>query len=152
MRFTHAIVCPPAPNFAEGLTTVDLGVPDYARALAAHEQYCQALRECGLSLTYLAADPRYPDSTFVEDTAILTRDMAIFTNPGAAEPRGEVEAVADALSSYFRSGDRIDDPGTLDGGDVCEAGWPFPDRHLGAHERRWRSTALPNARTPGLPV
>lgn len=125
MRFTHAIVCPPAPNFAEGLTTVDLGVPDYERALVAHEQYCQALRECGVFVEYLEADPRYPDSTFVEDTAILTSNMAIFTNPGAESRQGEVEAVADALTTYYRSGDRIDFPGTLDGGDVCEAGWHY---------------------------
>lgn len=121
MRFVHAIVCPPAPNFAEGLTTVDLGVPDYARALAAHELYCQALRDCRVFVEYLDADPRYPDSTFVEDTAILTPNMAIFTNPGAPSRAGEVEAVADALTSWYRSGDRIDDPGTLDGGDVCDA-------------------------------
>ena len=89
MRFSHAIVCLPAYNFAEGLTTVDLGVPDYARALAAHEQYCQALGECGVFVTYLEADPRYPDSTFVEDTAILTRNMAIFTHPGAESRQGE---------------------------------------------------------------
>ena len=125
MRFSHAIVCPPAYNFAEGLTTVDLGVPDYARALAAHEQYCQALRACGVSLEYLDADPRYPDSTFVEDTAILTGSMAILTNPGAPSRAGEVAAIAAALSSWFRPGDRIKDPGTLDGGDICDAGLHF---------------------------
>ena len=125
MRFAHAIVCPPAPNFAEGLTTVDLGVPDYERALAAHEQYCQALRDCGVFVRYLEADSNYPDSTFVEDTAILTGNMAIFTNPGAESRQGEVEAIADALSSFFRPGDRIDFPGTLDGGDVCDAGVHF---------------------------
>ena len=121
MRLFHAIVCPPAHNFAEGLTTVDLGVPDYTCALAAHEQYCQALRECGVLVEYLDADPTYPDSTFVEDTAILTGNMAIFANPGAPSRAGEVAAVADALNSWFRSGDRIDDPGTLDGGDICDA-------------------------------
>ncbi len=121
MRFTHALVCPPAPNFAEGLTTVDLGVPDYERALAVHEQYCQALGECGVFVTYLEADPRYPDSTFVEDTAILTRNMAIFTHPGAESRQGEVEAIANALSPFCPASDRINYPGTLDGGDICEA-------------------------------
>ena len=121
MFFSHAIVCPPAENFAEGLTTVDLGVPDYEKALAAHAAYCQALKDCGLVVEYLEADPRFPDSTFVEDTAILTRNVAIFTHPGAPSREGEIEAVADALSSHFRSGESIDDPGTLDGGDICDA-------------------------------
>jgi dimethylargininase len=123
--FTHAIVCPPAENFVEGLTTVDLGAPNYEQALAAHVEYCEALRECGLYLTYLRPDARYPDSTFVEDTAILTRHLAILTRPGAASRLGEVKAVADALQGYFRSADSIDAPGTLDGGDVCEADGHF---------------------------
>jgi len=41
--FTRAIVRPPVPNFAEGLTTADLGTPNYERALRQHEDYCFAL-------------------------------------------------------------------------------------------------------------
>ncbi len=52
--FTRAIVRPPAPNFADGLTTVDLGPPDYQRALKQHEDYCAALERCGLTLIRLA--------------------------------------------------------------------------------------------------
>jgi dimethylargininase len=40
--FTRAIVCPHAPNFGDGLTTANLGPPDYERALAQHEAYCAA--------------------------------------------------------------------------------------------------------------
>ena len=89
-HFTDAIVCPPAPNFADGLTTVDLGAPDYALALAQHAHYCQVLEECGLYLTMLPPDPRHPDSTFVEDTAILTDHGALLTLPGATSRSGEV--------------------------------------------------------------
>jgi hypothetical protein len=39
-RFTQAIVCPPAHAFADGLTSVDLGVPDVQQALAQHAAYC----------------------------------------------------------------------------------------------------------------
>jgi N-dimethylarginine dimethylaminohydrolase len=54
-----------------GLTTVDLGVPSFDTALEQHSRYCKALEQCGLTLTTLAADLRHPDSTFVEDTAVL---------------------------------------------------------------------------------
>lgn len=53
----HAIVRKPAPNFSDGLTTVSLGKPDYSKALAQHEEYCQALVRCGLTLTKLDPDP-----------------------------------------------------------------------------------------------
>ncbi len=77
LMFTRAIVRPPAPNFAEGLTAADLGAPNYQLALKQHEDYCAALEQCGLRLIRLPADARYPDSTFVEDTAVLTERCAV---------------------------------------------------------------------------
>ena len=118
----RAIVRPPASSFASGLTTARLGAPDLETALSQHEKYCEALGACGLVLTRLPADPRYPDSTFVEDTAILTPRLAVLTRPGADSRRGEVESMAAALSPFFADHRSIDPPGTLDGGDVCEAG------------------------------
>jgi dimethylargininase len=123
--FTRAIVRPPAANFADGLTTAGLGLPDVGLALAQHALYCQVLRECGLELTVLEADALYPDSTFVEDTAILTPSGAILTNPGAPSRKGEVEAIAPVIRRFFELTAAISDPGTLDGGDICEAGSHF---------------------------
>jgi dimethylargininase len=130
--FTKAIVRPPAPNFAEGLTTADLGTPDYQRALKQHEGYCAALEQCGLRLIRLAADSRYPDSTFVEDTAVLTDKCAVLTKSGAPSRSGEVESMGKVLADLFPSPRAIQPPGTLDGGDVCEAGNHF---FIGISER-----------------
>lgn len=123
--FQRAIVRVPAPNFADGLTTVDLGAPSFERVLEQHGRYCQALRECGLELTALEADARFPDSTFVEDTAVLTPHGAILTRPGAESRAGEVDAIRSALREFFPSLIAIDAPGTVDGGDICEAGEHF---------------------------
>ena len=125
--FRSAIVRPPAENFADGLTTVDLGTPDVTRALAEHAAYCRALEELGLALTQLPADPRHPDSTFVEDAAILilTEGRAILTRPGAPSRQGEVTGIAEALAPLFPGAWRIEAPGTVDGGDICEAGDHF---------------------------
>jgi dimethylargininase len=123
--FRRAIVRPPAPNFADGLTTVDLGVPDVAKALDQFEAYCEALEGCGLELLRLLADPRHPDSTFVEDTVILTERGAILTRPGAPSRQGEVAAIEEAVAWFFPEPARITAPGTVDGGDVCEAGNHF---------------------------
>jgi dimethylargininase len=123
--FTRAVVRIPAANFAEGLTTVDLGVPAVDLALAQHAAYCRALEACGLALTYLPADERYPDSTFVEDTAILTPEGAILARPGAESRSGEVQSMAEALQHFYPQLEHITAPGTLDGGDICEAGSHF---------------------------
>lgn len=123
--FRKAIVRPPAENFGEGLTTVNMGAPVYEKALAQHERYCEALIECGLSLIWLPADREYPDSTFVEDAAVLTPRGAILTRPGAHSRLGEVAAIEALLADFFPACRRIAPPGTLDGGDVCEAGDHF---------------------------
>lgn len=119
---THAIVRPPAANFEQGLTSVDLGNPDFAKALAQHASYCAALRQCGLELIWLEADGNFPDSTFVEDTAVVTPKTAILTRPGASSRMGEVVAIEPALRRFYSRVNSIESPGTLDGGDVCAAG------------------------------
>lgn len=119
--FRHAIVRLPAPSFAYGLTTSGLGAPDHALALAQHAAYCTALERCGLALTRLPADNRFPDSTFVEDPAVLTPAGAILTRPGAPSRTGEVAEMRGPLSLVYDHFDTIEEPGTLDGGDVCEA-------------------------------
>ena len=123
--FTHAIVRPPGPNFADGLTTFKGEPPDFHKALAQHEAYCAALERCGLELVRLRADPKYPDSTFVEDVAVVTNRLAILTRPGAATRAGEVESMREPLQRFFPAIHRISAPGTLDGGDVCQAGNRF---------------------------
>ena len=136
---TKAIVRPPCVRFAEGLTTIDMGAPDHARALEQHAAYCDALEKCGLTLTRLAADERYPDSTFVEDTAVLTDRCAILTRPGASSRAGEVESIAEVLTRFCSQLHAIQEPGTLDGGDVCEAEDHF---FIGVSERTNEAGAL----------
>jgi dimethylargininase len=123
--FTNAIVRLPAENFADGLTSGKLGKPSYARALTQHAAYRAALERCGLRVLALEADSRHPDSTFVEDAAIVTSRSAILARPGAESRRDEVAAIRDALAPFFRVMHQIEAPGTLDGGDVCEAGNHF---------------------------
>lgn len=122
MPFTRAVVRPPAATFADGLTRVYLGTPSLALALEQHAAYCRALEDCGLALTTLPADPAYPDSCFVEDTAVLLPEGAMLARPGADSRRGEVDGVRATLANAWPALARIIEPGTLDGGDICEAG------------------------------
>jgi dimethylargininase len=135
---TRAIVRPPSPNFSDGLTTAGLGAPVYDLALKQHDAYCAALEECGLTVTCLEADPAYPDSTFVEDTAVLTKSGAMLTRPGAASRLGEVRSISEVLRNLLPSSsiETIQAPGTVDGGDICEAGNHF---FIGISERTNRA-------------
>lgn len=125
LRYTRAIVRRPSSRFAEGLTSATEGAPDLDTARAQHEAYCRALHDAGLEVTCLDGDPAYPDDTFVEDTAVLCARGAIVTRPGAPSRRGEVESIARALRVHYPRLLTIEPPGTVDGGDVCDAGDRF---------------------------
>lgn len=121
MRYTRAIVRPPSSSYAQGITSSSEGAPDLPRALEQHQAYCLALERCGLAVSVLSADAAFPDSCFVEDTAVLTARGAIVTRPGAPSRAGEVSSIVAALAPYFSEIARIQAPGTVDGGDICEA-------------------------------
>ncbi|MFF2754946.1 dimethylarginine dimethylaminohydrolase family protein [Psychrobacillus sp. NPDC058041] len=120
MNFSHTIVRKISKSFVNGLTTVDLGKPDYEKAFEQHSNYIDALKQCGVKVTVLEADERFPDSTFVEDTAILTEKCAIITNPGAESRNGEIVEMREVLSNFYSEIESILEPGTLDGGDVMQ--------------------------------
>lgn len=118
--YTRAIVRRPGRNFANGITTSGLGRPDSGKALEQHAAYCEALIRCGVELTVLDADERYPDGCFVEDTAVVNSRVKVISRPGAATRRGEEEAIAQVLAGYGPI-ETITAPGTMEGGDILRA-------------------------------
>lgn len=126
--FKHVIVRRPCQAMVEGITSApELGKPDHALALRQHDDYVAALKQCGVEVTVLPADERYPDSCFVEDPAVITRKCAIITNPGAPSRNGEKDEIVGAIRQFF-SDDQIEyiqAPGTLEGGDVMMVGDHF---------------------------
>jgi dimethylargininase len=122
--FSHAITRLPGENFADGITTANLGRPSYTLILEQHRLYRQALLNLGLDIVALPAEPAYPDGYFVEDPAIVTPNIAVITNPGASSRRGE-ESTLEPVLAYYRPIYHITPPGTLDGGDVLMVGNHF---------------------------
>jgi len=130
--FTKAIVRIPGQSMVSGISTADLGKPNYATALLQHQTYVQSLEACGLEVTVLSPKEEYPDSTFVEDAALLTKKCAIITRPGALSRRGEIDSIRIAVSQFYSDIATIQEPGTLDAGDVMMVGDHF---YIGLSER-----------------
>ena len=131
MNFSNAIVRKPGISYSEGITTSNLGKPDITLALKQHEIYCQALEKCGLRVERLEAALSFPDSVFVEDTAIITGKFAVIARPGDPRRQGEEKIIEESIRKY-RSLVYIKEPGTVDGGDICQAGDHF---FIGISER-----------------
>jgi dimethylargininase len=137
--FKRAITAKPGPNFHEGLTGEfgDLGVPDFKKTLEQQAEYNRALRECGLEVLELEAD-EYPDSTFVEDVAVLTDRCAIITNPSPVSRKGETKRIEKVLKQFFDTLEYIREPGTVEGGDVMRIDNDF---YIGVSKRTNRGGA-----------
>ena len=119
-HFTRAIARRPGDSYLQGLTTSNEGPPNLAKAILQHNIYVQTLEDLGLSVTVLAANDAFPDSVFVEDTAILTPEITVLTRPGAVSRRDETVSIKAALLDRFDAITEIVAPGTVDGGDICE--------------------------------
>jgi dimethylargininase len=122
--YTHAIVRKPGPDFSRGLTTSLLGKPGYELIQKQHAAYVETLGILGLEVLTLDPLPGYPDAYFVEDTAVVTPEVAVITLPGAVSRQGEQRSIESVLSR-FRKIEKIREPGTVDGGDVLMAGGRF---------------------------
>ncbi len=120
--FSNAIVRKPGQSMVKGLTEANLGIPDYRKAIRQHNAYVCALQDCGLTVRELAADEQFPDSTFVEDTALLTPHCAISTNPGALSRRGEIVDIKRVVEEFYTDIEEILLPGTVEAGDIMMVG------------------------------
>ncbi|MBW1689997.1 MAG: dimethylargininase [Deltaproteobacteria bacterium] len=118
LALTHII----SPDIAQcEISFIERSTIDYDLAVQQHEAYCALLRDCGLKVIELTVNSAYPDSTFIEDTAVVLDEIAVMARMGAASRRGEVPGIESVLAAY-RKIDRIRPPATLEGGDVLLAG------------------------------
>jgi dimethylargininase len=115
-----------------GLTSAGLGVPDFEKAVKQHDAYINALQNCGLDVTILDADERFPDSVFIEDIALLTPHCAIITLPGAPSRVAESDGIGPVLQGFYKYIECIIPPGTVEAGDVMMAGNHF---YIGLSQR-----------------
>lgn len=94
---------------------------DSERLSEQHAAYEASLGLSGYEIVRIPATPQFPDSVFVEDTAVVLVDVCVMTRPGAISRRPEIDTVADEMARY-RDVVHIESPGTLDGGDVLVVG------------------------------
>jgi dimethylargininase len=103
------------------LTHVEREPIDYQAACTQHAAYRALLSELGCTVIALPAASNLPDSVFVEDTAFVVEELAVLSRSGASSRRDETPAIAEVLGTH-RPLAQIEDPGTLDGGDVVRLG------------------------------
>src|SRR5687768_6782543 len=80
------------------VTFVDRLPIDLQLAVRQHDDYCDVLKGLGVVVTELSENESYPDSCFVEDTAIVVDELAIICSMGVSSRRGETRLIERELS------------------------------------------------------
>lgn len=97
-RYSHAIVSRIPDSFA----TSCLGSTEQINLMEArreHETFIRVLRNLNVDVIELPADELFPDSPFVEDTAIVVNGLALICKPGHPSRAKEVRSVHLSLLS-----------------------------------------------------
>jgi dimethylargininase len=119
----RALVRRPGPRLGEGIVThVPRSAVDVELACEQWAAYVRALEGAGWETVEVAPADDCPDCVFVEDTVVVTREVAVVTRPGAPSRIAETGGVARVLEDLGYEVARIRAPGTLDGGDVLRLG------------------------------
>jgi dimethylargininase len=104
------------------VTFIDRTPVDLDLAREQHQDYQTALAQAGWTVYEVPPADECPDSVFVEDTVVVCDDLAVLARPGLVQRRPEVagtEATARELGLQIV---RMEEPATLDGGDVLQVG------------------------------
>ncbi|MCU1637684.1 MAG: N(G),N(G)-dimethylarginine dimethylaminohydrolase [Microbacteriaceae bacterium] len=118
-----ALIRRPSENLADGTTThIDRVEIDPDLADEQWERYVEALEANGWTTEEVEYAPELADSVFIEDAVVLFGRTAVLARPGLESRVGEVAAVEAAVRRLGYSVQRIEAPGTLDGGDVLKVG------------------------------
>jgi dimethylargininase len=118
-----AFVRMPSSRLAEGqVTHIDRVAVDDELADTQWEAYVAALEAEGFETVEVASSDDHPDSVFVEDTIVIVGGTAVITSPATESRRGETDALRPLARRLGYTVREIEQPGTLDGGDVLKVG------------------------------
>jgi dimethylargininase len=116
--FTHAITRQPSFYVVSGLRSTERGEPDFELMKGHHLDYVNALKQADAEVIELDPLEDFPDSVFVEDTALCLPEGAILMRPGAPSRLNEVKHMAPYLRKLYKNVHEIKGPGTIEAGDI----------------------------------
>jgi dimethylargininase len=119
--YNSVIVRPPIKELVKCVSTHPLrNTVDYGLAIKQHENYVRILREEGITVYELPLLEGFPDSVFIQDTAVVRSAVkrALISRFGEPSRRGEELSVRDFLSRMGFEVVDVKEPATLEGGDV----------------------------------
>lgn len=94
-RYTHAIVSRVPSSFVNAIGSSES--VNIAEARKEHSEFTRILRNLGVDVIELPADENFPDSVYVEDTAVVCNGNALLCKPGHPARAKEVSIFASLI-------------------------------------------------------
>jgi dimethylargininase len=119
-----ALVRRPSPRLADGIVThiERAAAVDGELALRQWQEYVDVLRRRDWSVVEAPPADDSPDGVFIEDQVVVHGEVAVLCRSGAPGRRGERAGVREAVEAHGYRVVEVQEPGTLDGGDVLKHG------------------------------
>lgn len=118
-----ALVRRPGPRLDEGLVThLERSPVDVDLARRQWTDYVTAFTQRGWDVVEVEPADDCPDAVFIEDTVVVFGDLAVITRPGAKSRQAETAGTERAVRRQIPRVTHLEDPATLDGGDVLKVG------------------------------
>ena len=119
-RLERVLVRPPLAEDSEHWRAYGWhAAPDYAAAVAEHEQLCEVLEAAGAEVVVSRHDPGNPDAIYVYDPVLVGAEGAVLLRPGKVGRRGEPSAIAASLAvADVPVATQLDEPVLAEGGDT----------------------------------
>ncbi|MFO8109577.1 MAG: arginine deiminase family protein [Thermoplasmata archaeon] len=119
--FDRVFVTPPGETYVDCVSrNPEHHTIDIFSARQQHAGYVRILKEHGIKVDVLPTHENYPDSVFVQDTALVGErtGTAVLCRFGEPSRRGEEKLVEERLETDGYRLEEIKAPGTLEGGDI----------------------------------
>ncbi len=119
-----ALVRRPSPRLSDGIVThiARSGAVDPGLALRQWQEYVDVLRRRDWSVLEAPPADDCPDGAFIEDQVVVHGDVAVLCRSGSPVRRAEQDGIPRLLEEQGYRTVTMEEPATLDGGDVLKHG------------------------------
>ncbi|XP_052826941.1 N(G),N(G)-dimethylarginine dimethylaminohydrolase 1 [Octopus bimaculoides] len=124
-EYSRALMRPVTESLLDKVRSTDSTIKlNFANLQREQNKLAEVLKKRRINVTYINANPNYPEGCFIEDCAVIIGETALICRPADQSRRGEVGVIRKYLEKeiHLKVHDLMDPNALLDGGDVLFTG------------------------------
>ena len=118
--YKNTVLKTTSETFVNSLSLSEIGTPLDNHSTEKHTKNEELLKKNGVEINVIPERLHFPDSTFMEDIAVLTPAFVVMSNSDVPARMEEIFEMEPILNSFYDKIYYIQEPGTLKGEDVLQ--------------------------------